>query len=1132
MSQPGKSQRERRLDEVVTAYLQEVERGGAPDPAEWLARYPDLAAELAAFFAAQQQVDQLAAPLRASAPHSDPGTVVHTPTPETASPKAILGTVRYVGDYELREEIARGGMGVVYKARQVSLNRIVALKMILAGRLASEADVRRFRAEAEAAANLQHPNIVAIHEVGEHEGQHYFSMDYVDGTSLAALVRQSPLPARRAARYVQVISEAIDFAHQKGTLHRDLKPSNVLIDAHDQPRVTDFGLAKRVQGEPGASTKGEPGASATGGLTATGQILGTPSYMAPEQASGQKGVVGPPADVYSLGAVLYELLTGRPPFQAETPLDVLLQVLESEPVPPRLLNPRLPRDLETITLKCLQKEPRRRYPTAGALADDLGRFLRGEAIRARPVGPLGRLGRWCRRNPLVAGLLAAVALALLAGTAVSLYFAVRADASAQLAKDEAGRADGKAADATRAQKRTRLHLHVALTQLAQNAWRDNAIARLLQLLDEQRPGPGQDDLRGFEWYYLWRLCHSERRTLTHKHALGSVAYSPDGTRLATATRHMGGPDEVKIWDARSGKEVRRLTGHGEPISCVTFSKDGRRLATASWDRTIKVWDAQTGKQLLTITTQAGRAQNPAGGRVQSVAFSPDGKYLASQNWDQTVKLWDARTGTAIRTVYQTPKDSHFLFSIGSVAFSADGKRLATGGAPGPKVWDLATGAEAFPLIRQKGLLNEQVSCIAFSPDGKQLAAATGTDNVAPGRVKVWDAQTGKELRTLTGHGGSISCLAYSRDSRLLATAGADRTVRIWDAQTGRELRTLKGHTGEVNSVAFNHDGALLASAGDDKTVKIWDAHRDQEALTLGGLVTGGVAFSPDGKRLAATSQDPIFVRIWDSRTGHELTPLQAPRNERTGNVRAVAWSPDGRRIATDSGTRVKLWDARTGKELHTLAGHRNSVWSLAFSPDSRRLASGAAGPGVRIWDVAGGRELTRFQPGNSVTLGLAFSPDGKRLATGGWSRRRANGDWETPVCVSDAESGREFFACLGHSSSVTSVAFSRDGRRLASGSQDQTVKIWDAETGAELLTLKGHTGEVTSVAFNHDGRRLASSGKDQTAKIWDTVTGHELLTLKGHAFEVRGVAFSPDGHRLASCSPGVVKLWDATPAAD
>jgi outer membrane protein assembly factor BamB/tRNA A-37 threonylcarbamoyl transferase component Bud32 len=391
--------REQRLHEVLLGYMQAVDAGQEPDRGELLAQYPDLAAELASFFAGQDQVRQLAEPLRQAAPAA--GNELPTSPPRETPADQPPSGVRAFGDYELLEEVARGGMGVVYKARQRSLNRVVALKMILAGQLATEEDVQRFYAEAQMAANLQHPNIVSIHEVGEHDGQHFFSMDFVEGWSLAELVRENPLPPAQAARYVQTVAEAIHYAHQQGVLHRDLKPANVLIDPFAQPRVTDFGLAKRL--------------GQAGGQTITGAIVGTPSYMPPEQAAGERDKLGPASDVYSLGAVLYELVTGRPPFRAANLMDTLRQVLEAEPAPPRLLNPSVSRDLETIILKCLAKQPGRRYASAEELANDLKAFREGRPIQARRAGWAERALRWLRkqrRSAVLTAVTAAVSVVL------------------------------------------------------------------------------------------------------------------------------------------------------------------------------------------------------------------------------------------------------------------------------------------------------------------------------------------------------------------------------------------------------------------------------------------------------------------------------------------------------------------------------------------------------------------------------------------------------------------------------------------------------------------------------------------------------------------------------------------------
>jgi WD40 repeat protein/tRNA A-37 threonylcarbamoyl transferase component Bud32 len=1160
------SSREQRIDEAIAEYLEAVEAGQPFDQQAFLARHADVAAAVEAFLADRHRFAKFAGELQKDAhpskkqehippPHvpTPPpglnqaaslapqgkgdvgnGTEAATLAPGEAPARSPRVTVRYFGDYELLEEIARGGMGVVYKARQVSLNRLVAVKMILAGQLASATDVHRFRTEAEAAANLKHPNIIALHEVGQHEGQHYFSMDYVAGTSLAGKVRENPLPAKQAARYIAIIAKAIHFAHQHGTLHRDLKPSNVLVDAADQLHVTDFGLAKRIE--------------ADGKLTGNGQVLGTPGYMPPEQAAANRGPVGPVSDVYALGATLYELVTGRPPFQAATPLDTLLQVLEAEPVSPRLLNPKIDRDVETICLKCLQKEPGRRYPTALALADDLQRYLEGQPIHARPIGNLQRFGRWCRRNPLAAALTGAVVCSLLAGAGIAGYFAVQASAGEQKALDSARRASANEQEAKdhanrakresrRAKKQAerarkagllaRRRLYISDMRLCQHAWNQARIDLLLELLEGQQPEhTGGKDLRGFEWYYWHRLCHAELRAFKGlSPGRWTVAFSPDGRQLAAAR---GGWEEVKIWDAVTGQELvvrksdRGMVAAPPAAMPIAFAPDGKRLFWVRDTGDLTVWDAIAGKQIRSTGERAN---------FHEVALSPNGQRLAAAflptSGKGPLRIWDVTGGRKPFTI-KCPE-------VATLAFSPDGRRLATIDANRPdgswyrmvRIWDVSTGRQLLALEAHTGLVMQWV----FSPDGKRLASAGDRT------IKVWDTDTGREQLALKGHTDDIWSVAFRPDGRLLASAGGDQTVRVWDALTGKEVLTLK-HTSSVRSVAFSPDNRRLAAVAADGVAKIWDLTSDPESVAVrdpGHEGVMGVAFSPDGRHLASVGRW-TKLKVWDAATGREVRTLSGHST--------VAFSPDGRWLASGQSklpgqqNGVTVWKAATGEKVREFKGYNgrkgSPISALAFSPDSRRLACGVPLRNnevrIKIWDIARGREIFSLEDHIDVNC-IAFSPDGKWLATASIDRT---------MKIWDLTHGREMHTLLAHDPSVNSVAFSPDSRRLASAGDDRTVKIWDVFTGRELLTIKGHRWGVKCVAFSRDGKRLASAtGSADRAdvpgeiKFWDAETGEETLTLKDPRQGITGLAFSPDGRRLLTGGlDGTLRIWDARPVTD
>jgi WD40 repeat protein/serine/threonine protein kinase len=1040
-------------------------------------------------------------------PARDPRATIEEPIRERP------GTV--IGPYKLLEPIGEGGFGVVFMADQAQpVRRRVALKVLKPG-MDTRQVVARFEAERQALAIMDHPNIAKVHDGGATpSGRPYFVMELVKGVPITEYCDQNQLTPRQRLELFIPICHAVQHAHHKGIIHRDLKPANVLVTMHDTTpvvKVIDFGVAKAL------------GQDLTDRTLFTGftQMVGTPLYMSPEQA-GQSGLdVDTRSDLYSLGVLLYELLTGATPFSKErfkqASYDEIRRIIREEEPPrpstrlsdakdslpsisaqrhtePAKLTRLVRGELDWIVMKCLEKDRNRRYETASALAADVQRYLDDEPVQACPPSMWYRLSKFARRHRAVLATAATVSAAVLVAigslvTAVGVLTASNAEIQANQAQtDEALRRERQAND------RLERSLYFQRIALAERELAANNVGRAEELLTECPP-----KLRGWEWHYLKRSAHDKPRVLTVAKGgiFWALACSADGHYLAAS----GMSSDVKLIEMPTGKELATLGGHTGPVGPVAFNPQGNQLATGGTDKKIILWDVATRKIIRTL-----HGHEPFVG----MAYRPDGKQLATAGMDGTVRVWDIAAEAEVLSIAGKAGLGY------AIAFSPDGRRLASCGPDFEvRVWDASTGQETGRLAGHRG----QVFGLVFHPDGRHLVSA-GIDG-----ARAWDLQTGQQKMTIQNINGSTACVAVSPDGERLVTGGWDKAVKVWDWQTGQEVLGLGGHTDMVSVVAFSGDGRRLVSAGLDGTLRLWDATPPaDDDPRYGRKLRGhqgaifGLSFSPDGRYLVTAGGDRT-ARLWElpaGKPGHTLPGHDSLVTSAAFHARGTLLT-----TVTADGTLVQ-WDPATGQRRQTMSGHLGPVlnigYKVAFSADGERLVS-VGKAGTQVWETTSGRPVG--QPGLIASTMVFLSQDGKRLAAA------------TPllkaVQLTEVESGKKVAELKGVSHMVRDLAFSADGRLVAAALMDGAVTVWDLESKKTLHTFH-HGDRPVCVAFHPGGRQLASGSCDNTARVWDLDTGQEVETLGGHIGNVMAVAYSPDGKLLATASgnryEGEVQLWD------
>jgi WD40 repeat protein/serine/threonine protein kinase len=975
-------------------------------------------------------------------------------TPESPARYSFLGGARESAI------VGKGGLGKVMIAFDEHLGRRVAVKELLSDVRDTAGAIVRLLKEARVTAQLEHPNIVPVYEIGKRlDGSLYYTMKLVQGRTLAAALKAcTSLDERlKLLPHFVALCNAIAYAHSRGVIHRDVKTENVMVGEFGETVVLDWGVAKARGKKEEAEGAGLTSVSSLipdggAGSTVEGAAIGTPSYMSPEQAMGKIDEVDEQSDVWSLGAVLYEILTGRPPFTGKTTMQVLSRVMTEPVVPPRRIDEAIPPELASICEKALSRGKTSRYRSAREIADEIEAFRSGARVRFHEYSSMELFRRFAAKNK--AALMAACAiLAVIVAALVMVSLSFRSEKSA------------------------RQHEHEAL----EKEKREHLIANfhIAQAFNEKAD----------------RLEKEKRSLESRIYAAASLLHNPSNPQSPYASPTFARLfPESDLLNVEAASIIYRsslglVLSYGgsfksdDAFSDVAFSPDGKLVAACGFDRKVGVWDVETEAIVLTLE---GHTDS-----VSDATFSPDGRWLASASADRTVRLWDLKEGRALLTLQACEN------KVQCAAFSADGARVAAGCSEGKiTVWDAATGAPLLSLSGHEG----QVMGVAFSPDGKTIASGSYDKT-----VRTWDAATGAPVAVLAGQGKRVTDVAFSPDGKLILAGAGDKTVRVWDVESGKQVVSVEGHRDLVMGVDFSPDGRTLASAGYDGAVKLWRLDATRPILALDGHKDWifGVAFSPDGKRLASASLDKT-LKVWDVSTGKLVLSIEG----QLGFMWHVDYSPDGLRLAAGcaDGT-VGLWDAKTGQPIHAMKGHVEVVHCVDFSPDGSLITSAGEDRTVRLWDTASGQQVAVLEGHEGKVWEAVFSPDGKFIAS-------ASSD--NTVRLWDVE-GRKLVRTFPHAQWVTSVDFSPDGKTIAAAGKDGTAVLWDASTGKKIKVLLGHEQWVNTVMFSPDGKHIATASDDGRFGIWSVDTGKLILVINVvESGADSALSFSPDGQWLAT----------------